>query len=176
MIAKSYAQALYALAEEENLTDKVMEQLQILQTAFLEEPRFCPLLSSANLTKEERLSVAENSFRGVVHPYVLNFLKILTERGEAVHFLACCKAFEKQYHKDQGVLRVCALTAVPLTPTQREKLTAKLASITGKRIALDNPVDPACLGGICLDYDGKRLDGTIKTRLDSISAALQNTV
>ena len=37
MIAKSYAQALYALAEEENLTDKVMEQLQMEFILLLED-------------------------------------------------------------------------------------------------------------------------------------------
>ena len=52
----------------------------------------------------------------------------------------------------------------------------KLEAITGKRIELSNKVDPACLGGVRLDYDGKRVDGTVKTRLDGIAAALQNTV
>ena len=47
---------------------------------------------------------------------------------------------------------------------------------TGKTIDLQNRIDPACLGGIRLDYDGKRLDDTVSHRLDSIGALLKNTV
>ena len=172
-IANAYAQGLYALAREENLTDTILQQLQVLQTAFAQEPAFCRLLSTPSLPKEERLQVVDNSFRGQVHPYVLNFLKILTERGYAAHFSDCCKAFREQYNQDHGILPVSAVTAVPLTAAQTEKLTAKLTAITGKTVELTNKVDPACLGGVRLDYDGKRVDGTVKSRLDGIAAALK---
>ena len=175
-IANAYAQGLYDLARAEGLTETVLGQLQVLQAAFDKEPMFGRLLSSPKLTKEERLSVVDNSFREKVHPYVLNFLKILTERGYAAYFSECCKAYRNYYNEDNGILPVKAVTAVPLTQTQWEKLAAKLEAITGKRIELSNKVDPACLGGVRLDYDGKRVDGTVKNRLDGIAAALQNTV
>jgi len=175
-IANAYAQGLYSLAKDEALTEIFLEQLQVLQAAFEREPMFCRLLSTPNLSKEERLSVLDNSFRDKVHPYVLNFLKILTERGYAAHFSDCCKAFRNQYNEDHGILPVTAVTAVPLTPEQTEKLIGKLAAITGKTVELTNRLDPACLGGVRLDYDGKRLDGTVKNRLEGMAALLKNTV
>lgn len=174
-IANIYAQGFYDLAKEEGLTETILEQLQVLQTAFAGEPMFCRLLSASSLTKEERLSVLDNSFRNKVHPYVLNFLKILTERGYAAHFSDCCKAFRALYNEDHGILPVRVITAVALTPTQIEKLTAKLTAITGKTVELTNKVDPGCLGGVCLDYDGKRVDGTVKNRLEGMAALLKNT-
>ena len=175
-IANVYAQGLYGLAQDEGLTEIVLEQLQVLQTAFSQEPMFCRLLSTPSLTKEERLSVVDNSFRNKVHPYVLNFFKILTERGYAAHFSDCCKAFRELYNADHGILPVRAITAVALSPAQLEKLTTKLTTITGKTVELTNKVDSSCLGGVCLDYDGKRVDGTVKSRLDGMAAALKNTV
>ena len=175
-IANAYAQGLYDLAKDENLTETVLQQLWVLREAFEGEPAFCRLLSAANISKQERVSVLDDSFRGKVHPYVLNFLKILTERGYIAHFSDCCKAYRDQYNEDHGILPVKAVTAVPLTPAQTEKLTAKLTEITGKTVELINRVDPQCLGGVRLDYDGKRVDGTVKSRLDGIGAALKNTV
>ena len=71
---------------------------------------------------------------------------------------------------------VSAVTAVPMTDSQKEKLAAKLAGITGKQIELINTIDPTCIGGVRLDYDGKRVDDTIIHRLDAMSSMLRNTI
>ena len=63
-----------------------------------------------------------------------------------------------------------------LTKEQAEKLSAKLGQLTGKKIDLTNRVDPGILGGVRLDYDGKRLDDTVSHRLESVRAMLKNTV
>ena len=175
-IANAYAQGLYALAKEETLTDTVLKQLELLQEAFEKEPDFCRLLSIPSVSKEERVSIVDCSFRDRVHPYVLNFIKILTERGYARLFSECCDAFREQYNEDHGILPVRAVTAFALTQIQSEKLTEKLETITGKSIQLTNCVDPSCLGGVLLDYDGKRVDGTVRRRLDGVANALKNTV
>ena len=171
-----YGQALYSLALEESISGKILGELTVLNQAFLENPEFIRLLSSPNLSKQERCSVLDDSFRGKVHPYVLNFLKILTEKGCMKHFDHCCQAFEELYNQDNGILKVTALTAVALTPEQTKNLTGKLSRATGKQIKLLNKVDPTVLGGVRLDYDGKRLDDTVSHRLDAIRGLLKDTV
>ena len=175
-IGKTYAQGLYALAKEENLTEEVVQQLDALQEAFRQEPAFSRLLSTPNLSKEERLSVLDIGFRGKVHPYVLNFLKILTQRGYIAHFGDCCKAFHAKYNEDNGILSACAVTAVALSEAQQKRLTDKISSITGKTVELTNRIEPNCLGGVRLCYDGKQIDGTVEKQLESMAALLKNTV
>lgn len=172
----NYGQALYDLAAEENLTEQVLQQLVALQDAFSGEPAFVSLLAAHSLSKEERCSVLDESFRGKLQPYVLNFLKILTEKGYIRHFADCCKAYRDLYNADHGILPVSVVTAVAMTPEQEEKLKRKLTQITGKNVELTNRVDPECLGGVRLDYDGKRVDGTVQNRLDAIRDLLKNTV
>ena len=175
-LASTYAQALYDLAKEENLTQTVLQQLTALQQAFGEEPDFLHLLSAANLSKEERCRILDDSFRGKTEPYVLNFMKILTEKGYIRYFSDCVKAYRAVYNQDHGILPVKAVTAVPLTQDQILRLTEKLKKITGKSIDLSSSVDPSVVGGIRLDYDGKRVDGTVQGRLDAVSKMLKNTV
>lgn len=175
-VGSVYGQALYDLAREENISQSVLEELKALAGCFDQEPDFLRLLSAPNLSKEDRCRIVDDSFRGKVHPYVLNFLKILTEKGYVRQFSACVEAFREQYNLDNGILPVKAVTAVALTPEQSEKLSGKLARITGKTIELTNRVDPACLGGVRLDYDGKRVDDTVSHRLDAIRSLLKNTV
>ncbi len=175
-VGNVYGQSLYELAKDEGISREIGEQLTVLQKSFGEEPDFIRLLSNPSLSKPERCRILDTSFRGSVHPYVLNFMKILTEKGYIRHFSDCCDAFSHLYNRDNGILKVTAVTAVALTPAQVEKLTGKLSQITGKTIALHNRIDPAVLGGVRLDYDGQRLDDTVSHRLDAIRELLNKTV
>ena len=175
-VGNVYGESLYELAKDEGLTKLIGEQLTVLQLSFRQEPDFIRLLSSPNLTKAERCQILDDSVRGKVHAYVLNFLKILTEKGYMRYFSDCCDAFTAHYDQDNGILRVDAVSAVALTAEQSDKLTQKLSRITGKEIALRNRIDPRVLGGIRLDYDGQRLDDTVSHRLDAIRNVLNKTV
>ena len=175
-VGNVYGESLYELAKDENLAKLIGEQLAALQQAFRQEPDFIRLLSSPNLTKAERCQILDNSFRGKVHAYVLNFLKILTEKGYMRHFSDCCDAYTEHFDQDNGILRVNAVSAVELSTEQKEKLTQKLSRITGKEIALRTRIDPRVLGGIRRDYDGQRLDDTVSHRLDAIRNVLDKTV
>ena len=77
-VGNVYGQSLYELAKDEGLSKEIGEQLAVLQKSFGQEPDFVRLLASPNLPKAERCQILDTSFRGAVHPYVLNFLKILT--------------------------------------------------------------------------------------------------
>lgn len=170
-----YGEALYSLASEEGLSKVILEQLNTLDGCFAQEPDFIRLLSAPNLSKAERCQILDNSFRGKVEPYVLNFLKILTEKGYMRQFSGCVRSYRDLYNQDNGILPVTAVTAVAMTDLQKTKLTGKLTKLTGKRIELTNKLDPTVLGGMRLDYDGKRMDDTVSHRLDAVRNWLKNT-
>lgn len=171
-----YGQGLYALAKEESLEDAILQELTALQTAFAEQPEFLKLLASSNVPKQERLEIIDSSFRGKAQPYVLNFLKLLTEKGYIARFDLCCKAYREQHNADKGILQVRAVSALPLTDSQKTQLTEKLIAITGKKIDLACKVDRSVLGGIRLSYGGIQVDGTVQSRLQAMEKALKNTV
>ena len=108
--------------------------------------------------------------------YLLNFIKILTQKGIIKYFDACVAHYRTLYNQDNDILPVTAVTAVALSQEQCMRLTSKLTQITGKTAELTNRVDPSCLGGVRLDYDGKCIDGSVTHRLDTIRDLLKNTV
>ena len=71
---------------------------------------------------------------------------------------------------------VKAYTAQPLSQEQTQLLTEKMQTITGETVLLENLIDPDCLGGVRLSYDGKQIDGTVQNRLASVGKLLKNTV
>ena len=174
--SNNYGGALYELARDEGLSMQILDEIAVLAESFSAEPGFIQLLSTPSIPKDERCGVLDRSFRGSIHPYVLNFLKILTERGYIREFSGCCQVYRQRYNADNGILPVTAVTAAPLENALRQKLTAKLSKITGKTIDLSCRVDPLALGGVRLDFDGKQVDGTVRHRLDEIRKILANTV
>ena len=120
--ANQYGTALYELCKEEGLQKEILSQLDVLSKATAEDPEFLTLLSTPSVPKEERCQILDTVFKGKVHPYLLNFLKILTEKGYMKQFPGCCRVFRKLYNVDEGLLPVSCVTAAPLSPELQEKL------------------------------------------------------
>ena len=172
-VASHYGQSLYDLAKTEDLSHEILTQILALNESFSQEPDFLRLLRSANLSVQQRCDIIDDCFKGKLHEYVVNFLKILTEKSYIRHFPNCVAAYRQQYNLDNNILPVTAVTAVALTKSQEGKLRDRLAAITGQTILLTNQVDPSVIGGVRLDYHGKRLDDTVSHRLESVRSMLQ---
>ncbi len=174
-IARTYGAALYELCRDEGLGGELFSQLQTTVKLFREEPDYLRLLSLPSVPKKERCAVLDESFGGKVHEYLLSFMKLLVERGAVGEIFGCEETYRKRYYEDNGILEVTAVAAVPPEEEQREKLEKKLAEKTGKTVRLSVRVDPGVLGGLRLELDGKRFDGTVKRRLEDLQAKLRET-
>lgn len=170
--SREYGEGLYALCAEEALSGDVLEQLDVLNDSFKAQPDYLRLLSNMSLAREERLDILDRTLRGQVHPYVLNFCKILLEKGLLHEFSDCVKAYRARYLQDNGIVEASVTTAVPLDDGQWKKLMEKLSAMTGKQIVLKERLDPAVLGGVRLEMDGKRYDNTVQSRLTAIHRAI----
>ena len=175
-IGNVYGESLYELAKDENLAAEIGAQLKVLKNCFQQEADFITLLSTPSLTKAERCQILDDSFRGKVHAYILNFLKILVENGTANQFVLCQQQYESLYNKAHGIEKATAVTAMPLSDALCEKLKAKLEQVTGKQVILSNRVDPRVLGGVRIEMDGKLLDDSLRTRLETIRHNLLETI
>ena len=163
--AKMYGGSLYDLAAEEGLETRILGELDEVQQLLKQNPDYLRLLSTP---KKERCGLLDEALRGQVHLYVLNFLKILCEKGTLRELSGCARAYRIRYNQAHGILEATAISAVPLTEQQRAALHAKLENLTGKTIDLKTKVDAKVLGGIRLDIEGTELDGTVQNRLASL--------
>lgn len=166
--AKMYGGSLYDLAAEEGLETRILGELDEVQQLLKQNPDYLRLLSTPSIPKKERCGLLDEALRGQVHLYVLNFLKILCEKGTLRELSGCARAYRIRYNQAHGILEATAISAVPLTEPQRTALHAKLESLTGKTIDLKTKVDAKVLGGIRLDIEGTELDGTVQNRLTSL--------
>ncbi|MBQ2618961.1 MAG: ATP synthase F1 subunit delta [Oscillospiraceae bacterium] len=174
--AKNYADALFEVAYEEEIDDLLLNQFSDVRRLFDENPDYVKLLYAPNIAKAERTALLDEALSGRIHPYLLNFLKLLCENGYMYDYGYCETRYRTYYNTIHGIIAGVAITAVPLKPEQMEKLRARLYQISGKTVDLINRVDPSVLGGIRLKYEGVELDGTVRQRLDGIEKTLLDAV
>lgn len=174
--ARLYGGSLYDLAVEEKLADTILEQMQEIRDVFRENPDYVKLLSEPSLPKEERIKLIEEAFGGQAERYLVNFIKLLCERGLLGEYAGCCEAFTRRYNADHGIAEAVVTSAVALSETQMTALREKLEKISGKKVSLVQKTDPSVLAGLRVELEGKQLDGTVQGRLSGISKKLSEII
>ena len=99
---------------------------------------------------------------------------LLSERRLAALVPSVIDSYLLRYDAARTIERVEAISAVKMTDAQLRALRERLEAETGKSVIITNTVDPAILGGMKLRYMGIQLDGSLKTRLDSLEKKLRN--
>ena len=173
--AKEYGRALFLITEEENLSDEVLADVKTADKSLKANPEYVKLLDSPAIPKEERVALADSAFNSL-NVNLLNLIKILIEKRDMRYFSTVASEYYSLYDNSRGILRVEAVTAIPLTDSQRDAMTKKLSSSLSKTVVLTNTVDKTTLGGVKIRYSGVQLDGSVKTRLDKFESALKNSV
>lgn len=172
VVSERYALSLYEVAKAENLASEMCDELSAVSELFVQYPDYLKVLTTPSIGFPEKRKTVETVFEGRVHPYLLNFLLLLTEKRRIGMIHEMAEAYRDLYYLEAGICAVTAVTAVALDPDQMEKLKQKMAQVTGKQIVLKNQVDGSVLGGVLVRIENKQIDDTIKTRLNDLAIKL----
>lgn len=173
--SREYAAALYQLAAEENCSKEIFDDLQRVSRIFEDNREFSRLLSNPRLGAGERADTVRNVFGGKVNPYLLNALKILAEKRRIDSLPKCCEVYKRLYCEDNNILPVTATSAVELTEEQKARICEKLKNKTGSEIMLTCKIDSSTIGGVRLEYGGKRYDASVRGRLTGLERAIRDS-
>ncbi|MBQ3079331.1 MAG: ATP synthase F1 subunit delta [Clostridia bacterium] len=174
--ANEYGDGLYILARDERLEWKILDQAELVEKCFRDNPDFLTLLDIRTIPLQEREDVIRKAFEDSVHLYLLNFLMLLVKRGGIREFSACIQRFRDDYYRDNHISLATVTTVRPLTDAQKQKIKEKLSQVTGRKIILSERVDRSLIGGIRVDVEGRRIDNTIKTRMELLRRSLHADV
>ena len=170
-VAKEYGAALWLLAHEDGIEDQLLEETQTAAEVLRDNPAYLSLLSSPDLTKEERSSAVARAFAGG-HRYLTNFLSMMVERGYSREIPACLDEYLRLYREDRGIAVAKIVSARPLSDGEKAKLVFALARRYDVKVEAEYKVDPSLLGGLKVEISGMLLDGSARRRLDGVKADL----
>ena len=171
-IAKEYGEGLYELARDERLLDQLHGELTEIAALLTDQPDFVRLLCSRAIERDRRLQVVDETFRDRVHAYVVNYMKLLVEKERFECFLDSVSWFHRRYNADFGIVEAHVTSAVALSDDDQAALRQKLQEMSKKQVSLITRMDPALIGGIRVEMDGKRYDNTIQNKLSRLKQSL----
>ncbi len=171
--SKEYASALFELAAEEDMLERVHEDLGVVISQFRENPVYADLLSSPNIPINERMDAIDEAFGDALCEYVISFLKILCQKDSIRSVYKIIHDFNDLYRASKGVAKARVISAVPLKSAEKEKLKAKLEKMCGKEVVMECISSSAVLGGLIVYVDGKVFDGSLRRRLHDIKEVIE---
>ena len=171
--ASAYGKALYELAVEEGKSEQIAAELRLIDSAV--EQGYVNLMDSPAVSKEEKCGLLRSAF-GKADQLLQNFLFILCEKRAFYRFSACVAAYFSAKDEAENILRATAITALPMEQRQIDALRRKLSELTGKQVILETQIDADLIGGIRLRYEGVQLDGSLRSRLDTLRRSLADAI
>jgi F-type H+-transporting ATPase subunit delta len=164
--ARRYAKALHLLARESASTAAVGEDLERFYEAFEQHAEAHDVLTRPWIKGADRraiaVALAEKSGCGKA---VRDFAGLVAERGRMDHLTEIVHAYRQLVDEERGQARASVKSAAPLTDAEKAALARRLEAALGKRIILEERVDPALLGGFVAQVGSYILDGSLDGQL-----------
>ncbi|MGH9361526.1 MAG: ATP synthase F1 subunit delta [Thermoanaerobaculia bacterium] len=171
-LARVYARALLALAEERGESETLLAELGELARHLDRDPEFAEFIASPLVDDERRRETLEQIFRGRASDLLVDALQVLNRKGRLGVLRTVAEAFRRELREARGLVDVRVRTAVPLPPPLRVRLVETVRRFSGGTPELAEVVDPKVLGGLVVELEGKKLDASLAARLRELGAAL----
>ncbi len=169
-----YASALFDLASENGTVTAVESDLETLAKALAESPEFAALTTNPKISRgdaEKTLAALAKAMK--LSPLTANFLGVLATNRRLAQLPAVIRAFRAIAAAQRGEVTAEVTSAHPLTDAQVETLRQKLTAREGRTVKLTTKTDPDLLGGLVVTLGSKRIDASIRTRLNTLAQAMK---
>lgn len=173
LVSKTYGDALFSLAVEEDRTDSLLHEIEAVQAVLKENGDLERILMHPEIPKQNKLDVIEQVFKGRITDALTGFLRIVVTKEryrELPDIFAYYIARVKEYNKI-GIAKVTS--AVPLSEAQKQRIEQKLLDTTRyEKMEIEYEVDVSKIGGLVIRIGDRIVDSTVSSRLADLTGRL----
>lgn len=170
-VARRWAKALFELAEENGRLDEVGAGLAEIAVAVGEFDH--AVLAPGHLAAGARRRLgAELAAKVGTDSEFGRFLRLLAERDRLAELEGISRWFEKMGDEKAGRVRMKVLTATPIEEAELARLSDAFSGIAGCEVVAETGTDPALIAGAVVELEGRVYDGSVRSRLERLSARM----
>ncbi len=162
LLAKRYAKALFDLAVEEGVIDRVSTDMILVAEVMAENRELRRMMTSPVIPPARKKLVIKKLFEGHLDKRTDAFLDILIRKGreEQVHDIAI--EFKEMYYDYKNIALVEVTTASPIDDNLRQKLAGLMSTKTTKTIEVVEKTDADIIGGFILKLNDYQYNASMK--------------
>jgi len=166
-----YAKALFELAVEKSLTDKICNNILLVQEV-VQMQEIKDLLTSPIVTSLQKKKMFKAILEEKVDALMLSFIDMVVKNKRETYLDGIARYFIRLYKIEKNIKSVELTTAVEIDSAQKEAFKNQVLKSYKAEIELIAKVNPEIVGGFVLQVDDLLYDASVKRQLRNI----QNTL
>ena len=168
--AKRHAQAVFALALEDNQIDQWLEDLGRIRVVF-DDPDITTLFEDPKISTGKKTQVLQDNL-AELSTTALNLALLLVTKGRISLAPSIAEEFQMLVDTHKGVERIEVTTAISLGQTEIDRVSKMLSDAVGKQVRLSARVEPSIGGGLVVRIGDRIIDGSIQSKLQDLKRSL----
>jgi F-type H+-transporting ATPase subunit delta len=173
-LAGRYANAVFELAQDQKAVDAVSTDLGSLRRALESSPDLARLVRSPVFSAEDQARALKAILEKMgAHPLTSKFVLLLAHKRRLFALIQVIAAYEHLVAKSRGETEAEITAARHLNDDEIAELKSVLKTGLGKEPRLHSRIDPTLLGGLIVKIGSRMIDSSLRTKLDSLRAAMK---
>ncbi|MBR1861585.1 MAG: ATP synthase F1 subunit delta [Lachnospiraceae bacterium] len=173
LVSKTYGEALFELAHEENKASEMLEEIQSVREILKSNPEFTKMMLHPGISKQDKLRTVDEVFKGRASDELTGFIRIIVDKERFREIDHIFQYFIDKEKESQGIGVAYITTPKPLDLDGRSMVRDKLLETTDyKTIEYNYIVDPELIGGMVIRIGDRVVDSSIKSRLNDLTKEL----
>ena len=175
LVSKTYGDALFELALEENKIDSLQDEVEVVLVALAENQDLTKLMSHPKISKEEKVALMEDIFKGCVSDELCGLMHMLTEKGRFTEIDDVLYFFLDRVKEHKNIGTAYVSTAIELSDAQKKAVEKRLLETTKYvEFEMHYSVDTDLIGGMVIRIGDRVVDSSIKTKIYDLTRELSN--
>jgi F-type H+-transporting ATPase subunit delta len=175
LVSKTYGDALFELAKEQDKIDDFAKEVKSVQTALAQNPEFSKLMNHPKVGKDEKLQVVKEVFDTRVDKELVGFLRLIVEKDRYSEIDEILSYFIAKVKEEKQIGVAYVTSAVKLSEIQKKLVEEKLIETTSyKEMEMNFTIDESLIGGLVIRIGDKVVDSSIKSKLSELTKQLMN--
>ena len=167
---RRYSQAVFNIALERNELDRWQSDLRKI-ASLAEDAALIAVLESPKFYFQDKVKLLSERLADI-NPLALNLACLLVTRGRLGMIGDITDEYQQLLDSYRGIEHAAVTTAIPLDDEDKLRLEERLGVIVGKKVVLKPEVSSSVIGGIMARIGGKLLDGSTRSKLDTLKEDL----
>ena len=172
VVGDRYAESLFDLAKEENKVTQYLDDIKLVGEVLDSDPQIVQFFNHVLIENDKKIQLLDQSFKGNVDQYVLNFLKLLVQSRRIRYIDDSVKSYINLSNQYLGIEEGMIYTPYELTDQQIQDIEKAISQKENKKVTLKVSIDPSLLGGIKVQIANRIYDGTIKNKVEMLKKEL----
>lgn len=168
-----YAKAILETAISSGKANPVNDDMKSIVAAVNSSSDLKEFLASPIIKSDVKMNALSEVFASV-QAETKSLFRLLQENKRFEILTAIATQYNAQFDEMNGVEVAKVTTAFPITAELEAKILAKAATISTKKITIQNTIDPSIIGGFILRIGDKQYNASVSNRLQELKREFSN--